>query len=202
MDANSQNNIEPKARRGTKGFAEAKGDLAILSTVYEYRFMRREHLSLLTARHPKRLHRRLLQLVQNGYLATTRLPQQKHIYSIGRTGLSVLVAEGIVSGDLSSQRLRVYELKELFLKHEMLIVDHHILFALAGKTSPLRLVDWQEGRWLFDSVVIADSDGGKKLPVRPDAFFTIEDTRRDEKRNRFHFFLEIDRSTMPHATFK
>jgi len=96
----------------------------------------------------------------------------------------------------------VYELKELFLKHEMLIVDHHILFTLAGKTSPLRLVDWQEGRGLFDSVVIANTEGAKRLPVRPDAFFTIEDTRRGEGGNRFHFFLEIDRSTMPHASFK
>src|ERR1700681_4117331 len=130
MDAKGQNSREGDAGRGTEGFALRKGDLAILSTVYEYRFMRREHLSLLSGRHPKRLHRRLLKLLQNGYLATTRLPQQKHIYSIGRIGLSVLIGEGIISRDLSGQRLRVYELKELFLKHEMLIVDHHILFAL------------------------------------------------------------------------
>ena len=107
-----------------------------------------------------------------------------------------------MAADGADRRLRAYELKELFLQHEMLIVDHHVLFALAGKTSHLRLVDWQEGRGLFDSAVIADAGGGRKLPVRPDAFFTIEDARRDEGKNRFPFFLEIDRSTMPHAKFK
>ena len=202
MDAKSQNSRDPGGRRGAKGFALATGDVAILSAVHEYRLIRREHLSLLTGRDPKRLHRRLLKLVQNGYLAATRLPQQKHIYSIGHPGLSVLVADGIIPGGRPSQRLRVHELKELFLKHEMLIVDHHVLLALAGKTSRLRLVDWQEGRGLFDSVKVADSEGGKRLPVRPDAFFTIEDTRRDEGKNHFHFFLEIDRSTMPHTAFK
>ncbi len=138
MDAKGQNSPEPRAGRGTEGFALTKGDLAILSAVYEYRFVHREHLSLLTGRHPKRLHRRLLKLVQNRYLTTTRLPQQKHIYSIGRAGLPVLVAHGMISGDLSRERLRVNERKELFLKHEMLIVDHHILFTLAGKKSGLQ----------------------------------------------------------------
>jgi hypothetical protein len=200
--ANQRNHVRGESRSADSGFAFATGDLAILGTVYEFRFLRREHISLLTGRDPKRVHRRLAKLVNHGMLAVTRLPQQKHIYSIGRSGLPVLVTQGTISGNVSAQRLRASELKELFLKHEMLIVDHHVLLILAGKTGPLRLVGWQEGRELFDSVVVRDSEGGKKLPVRPDAFFTLEDNRRDEEWNRFYFFLEIDRSTMPHKSFK
>ena len=194
-----------RTRNGTKrsgGFALAEGDLAVLKEVHEYRFLRRDHLSLLTGRDPKRLHRRLVKLLQHGYLLAIRLPQQKHIYSMGRAGLRVLVAEGVIAGNLADQRLRVSELKDLFLKHEMLIVDHHVLLTLAARKSHFRLVTWREGRGLFDSVTVLDSGGGKPLPVRPDAFFTIEDTRRDEGNNQFHFFLEIDRSTMPHTAFK
>lgn len=201
MGSDRKSNILKVMKRRT-GFALADGDLAILKEVHEYRFLRRDHLSLLTGRDPKRLHRRLVKLLQHGYLLAIRLPQQKHIYSIGRAGLPVLVAEGIIAGNLSDQRLRVSELKELFLKHEMLVVDHHVLLTLASRNSNLRLISWREGRGLFDSVTVLDSGDGKLLPVRPDAFFSIEDTRRDEGKNRFHFFLEIDRSTMPHTAFK
>jgi hypothetical protein len=86
VNVTQHNHIEPKEKSGANGFALAKGDLSILKEVHEYRFLRREHLSLLTGRDPKRLHRRLLKLVQYGYLLAIRLPQQKHIYSIGRAG--------------------------------------------------------------------------------------------------------------------
>jgi hypothetical protein len=202
MGANKRNNIEPEARNGTKGFAFAKGDLAILRAVHEYRFLRREHLSLLTGRDPKRLHRRLLKLVQDGYLATTRLPQQKHIYSLGRAGIVALVTEGVIKDETAFKRIRTSELKELFLKHEMMIVDQHVMLRLAEAAGEVRLVHWEEGRGLFDSVIVVDRQGFLKLPIRPDAFFTIEDTRRDDGKNRFHFFLEIDRSTMPHTAYR
>jgi hypothetical protein len=201
MDAKSQNSGKGSARRDT-GFALTKGDLAILSSVYEFRFMRREHLSLLIDRHPKRLHRRLLKLVQHAYLAATRLPQQKHIYSLGQAGIIALITEGVITSESAFNRIRTSELKELFLKHEMMIIDQHIMLRLAEEAGEVRLVHWKEGRGLFDSVIVVERQGFANLPLRPDAFFTIEDTRRDDGKNRFHFFLEIDRSTMPHTAFR
>lgn len=200
--AENQNHTRAETRAARSGFVFAKGDLEILRMTYEFRFLRREHISVLTERDPKRVHRRLAKLVHHGMLSVTRLPQQKHIYSIGHAGLPMLVEHGIVSGSAATQRLRASELKELFLKHEMLIVDHHVLLVLAGKTGELGLVQWKEGRELFDSVIIREPGGVSKLPVRPDAFFTMEDRRRDEGANLFSFFLEIDRSTMAHKTFK
>lgn len=186
----------------SKRFLLVDGDMTVLKAVYEFRFLRREHLSALTERPAKRLHRRLLGLVENGYLLVTRFPQQKHIYSLGRSGVKALVARGVMKDETAVRRIRTSELKELFLKHEMMIVDQHVVLRLAERVGELRLVHWEEGRGLFDSVLVTDQHGFVKLPVRPDAFFTLEDTRRDEGNNLFHFFLEIDRSTMAHTAFR
>jgi len=70
-----------------------------------------------------------------------------------------------------TERLRTYELKELFLKHEMMIVDIHVMLSLAGREGLLKLVAWREGRELFDSVPVADYDGLNKLPVRARRIF-------------------------------
>jgi hypothetical protein len=184
------------------GFVLTKGDMEIFRLIYEYRFLRREHISALTGRPLKRLHRRLFKLLSTGYLTSIRLPQQKHIYALGRAALPVVVEQGTASPELVTERLRTHELKELFLKHEMMIVDIHVLLALAGREGVLKLVAWQEGRELFDSVTVADYDGLNKLPVRPDAFFTLEDSRRPPGANRAHFFLEADRSTATQTRFK
>ena len=83
-----------------------------------------------------------------------------------------------------------------------MIVDIHVILALAARESTFRLIAWREGRELFDSVSVSDHHGVQKLPVRPDAFFTLEDSRRPEGANRAHFFLEADRSTATQTRFK
>src|SRR5438093_10158087 len=74
--------------------AIAPGDIDIFKSIYEYRFLRREHISALTGRDPKRVHRRLYKLFDADYLSRIVLPQQKHIYALGKAALQVLVEEG------------------------------------------------------------------------------------------------------------
>src|ERR1700722_13475720 len=93
VDLNSS--VPLKGRR----FLLVDGDMTVLKAVYEFRFLRREHLSGLTDRPAKRLHRRLLALVENGYLLVTRLPLQKHIYSLGRAGVDALISEGVIKDE-------------------------------------------------------------------------------------------------------
>lgn len=188
--------------QSTAGFVLTRGDIDIFKLIYDYRFLRTEHISALTNRSAKRVHRRLFKLIEAGYLKSIRLPQQKHIYGLGKKATIVLVEEGIGKPELLSERLRIHELKELFLKHEMMIVDLHVILALATRESTFRLIAWREGRELFDYVLIADHHGLKKLPVRPDAFFTLEDSRRPEGANRATFFFEADRSTETQTRFK
>lgn len=192
------------ASRNVDGFAIAAGDLVIFALVYEFRFLRREHISALSGRPAKRLHRRLFKLAHAGYLSVIRLPLQKHIYALGKKALAILVEQGRARPELLAERLRTHEIKELFLKHEMMIVDLHVMLALATQMegSGLRLAHWREGRELFDSVSFADDAGLVKLPVRPDAFFTLEDLRRMDSVKKISFFLEADRSTAAQKRFQ
>jgi hypothetical protein len=116
--------------------------------------------------------------------------------------VAVLVEEGIADPEILAQRSRIHELKELFLKHEMMVVDLHVMLALATRGHDLRLVAWREGSELYDSVTVSDHEGMSKLSVRPDAFFTLEDSRRRAGANQAHFFLEADRSTERQSRFR
>jgi len=176
------------------GFAPASADLEIFKLLYEYRFLRREHFSLLTGRNPTSLHYRLKKLADNGYLNDLKVakqPGQKHIYSLGKPAFRSLVEKGIADEEVLIKRLRTHELKPLYLNHEMMIIDFHVMLSLATRGSFLRLVRCEEGRHLYDSVVVK----GERLPVTPDAFFTLEDSRRPAGRNLADFFLEADRTT-------
>ena len=84
----------------------------------------------------------------------------------------------------------------------MMLVDLHVILTLATHESTFRLMTWREGRELSDYVSIVNHSGIQKLPIRPDAFFTLEDSRRPEGSNRAHFFLEADRSTATQTRFK
>lgn len=114
----------------------------------------------------------------------------------------MLVEQGIAPVDLSDARLRTHELSELFLRHEMMIVDIHVKLSLTSKTGDVRLVSWTEGSQLFDEVIAMDAKGSSRLPIRPDAFFSLKDSLRPEGANRTHFVLEADRSTANHTRFQ
>src|SRR5207245_9461747 len=68
---------------------------------------------------------------------------------------------------------------------------------LLTKSGPITLAHWQEGPALWDQVVTREGDPA--IPVRPDAYFILQHQERPEGRNKFHFFLEADRSTMAHS---
>jgi hypothetical protein len=184
------------------GFQLTENDIAILRQVYRHRLLQIDHLIALTERPHKRLHRRLLKLIERGYLARIVLPNAKHIYAIGRAAAPILVEQGIAPKELIDFRIRHHELKELFLKHALMIVEVHAALELATRNSHIKLVAWKEGQELFDSVSIREQGSERKLPVRPDGFFTLEDTTRPPGQNRVHFFLEADRSTTTHTRFQ
>jgi hypothetical protein len=186
----------------TPGFHLTPADLAIIRSVFEHRFLHIEHVSALTNRSYKKAHGRLLKLVQNHFLARIELPFQKHIYVIGREGINVLVEQGIASRELIEWRLRHHELKELFLKHQLMLVDLHCMLELAGRGTGITLDTWREGKELWDNVTAWRDRERVTLPVCPDAFVVLRDSARPEGRNRLNFFFEADRSTTTHKRFQ
>jgi Replication-relaxation len=175
-------------------------DVEILSSVHELRIAHVDHLAALHPRNLKGLYRRLQQLHEARYLACLTRRPQKHLYAIGSEAVPVLIEHGYATDDLSRKRLRNQELKEIWLKHFLLVVNVHCALILQTRGSSIRLARWAEGPSLFDSVTVSSGPHDREtIPVRPDAFFTIQDTARPEGKNKLDFFLEADRSTMAHS---
>jgi hypothetical protein len=121
---------------------------------------------------------------------------QKHVYVIGSQGVPVLIEEGYAAKELKEKRTRHRELTEIGIRHSLFIADIHTRMLLLTRTGPIKLVNWQEGSSLWDSV--ARPAGDAELPVRPDAYFILKHAEMPEGKNTFHLFLEADRSTMSH----
>jgi hypothetical protein len=184
-----------------RSFQLTEGDIEILKLAFDFRLLQIDHLIVLTQRHHKAIHRRLLKLIEHHYLTRLKLPWQKHLYLIGREAMPILVDRGSAPKELIEWRLRHHELKELFLKHMLMVVDVHTALALATAASDIRLLAWKQGSELYDRVTLREAGKHEQLPVRPDAFFRLENTRMPPEKNRISFFLEADRSTTTHERF-
>jgi hypothetical protein len=183
-----------------RSFQFSDGDLDLLRWCYALRFATIDHFTALSKRHRPALARRIVRLVERGYLTRFVFTGHKHIYAIGKAAIPILVEQGIAPAELLTARLRTSELKELFIKHAQMIADVHTTLMLASAGSAIKLVAWKEGQELFDTVTVQGRES-RRLPVRPDGFFVLQDTSRPPERNTLPFFLEADRSTTTHARF-
>jgi hypothetical protein len=197
MEPNLERVAEKKGpTRRTRLFRPVPGDVEICTHLCEYRLLQRDHLSALTGRDPKRIHRRIDKLLENAYLKRIRLPLAKHIYYLGPAAIPVLLAHGAID-ERDIKRRREHELKDPeFLEHELMISTIHIICTLATRASEVKLVSWRQGKEeLADT--IADRYGTRS--ICPDAFFILEHTgfpTADGRRPQRGFFLEADRSSM------
>jgi len=187
----------------TGGFQLTAGDVAILTYVYQCRLVTIEHLIVLTGRSRRVVNRRLVKLTDQKYLYRKRsFPFMKYVYTINRAAATELVERGVASKETLDLRVRLHELTELFLRHALMLTDVHVALEVASRGSPIKLVEWREGKELYDSVILLEDGERKKYPVRPDAFFTLQDTRRPGGKNMADFFLEVDRSTTTSKRFQ
>ncbi|KXK05269.1 MAG: hypothetical protein UZ17_ACD001000693 [Acidobacteria bacterium OLB17] len=177
-------------------------DLDLLRWCHELRFCTIDHLTALTGRHRQALNLRLRTLIQEKYVYRTAFPNpnQKHVYSLGTQGFRHLAYAGVIRLTDVPVRLRTSELKPFFLDHTLLVTDIHATLILASRESEKRVTDWREGRELYDSVTFYENGRKKRLPVCPDAFFSLE-TNCDPK-TRTTFALEADRGTTTRRTFE
>ena len=185
-----------------RGFQLTEGDVEILTHVYQLRLSTIDHLVALTGRPRFALNRRLLKLTENKYLYCKRRRFDKYIYTINRAAGSILVERGVASLEVVNLRVRLHELTDLFLSHALMLTDIHVVLKLVSRESPIELVEWREGKGLYESVTVHEAGEWVKLPVRPDAFFTLQDTSRPEERDPMGFFLEADRSTTTNKRFQ
>ena len=181
-------------RRGFKLNEKKNGDVEIFRFLYEYRRATIDHLCLLTGRERSRLNRRLKPLAEHGYVYRTRKhTDDKYIYTIRQQVIPILVKHGVVGEEALDQRIRWHERTDYFREHNIGVTDIHVSLELASRKSPIKLVDWREGKEIEDTVIVYAKGERKSLSVKPDGFFTLCDTRRPEGRNMADYFLEYDR---------
>jgi hypothetical protein len=179
------------------GFQLTNGDVEFLRFAHEFRLLTIDSFAALAGRSYKNTHKRIQKLAERHYfLPITRRPH-KHAYGIGHAGIQVLVHLGHAPAHLLKSRIRISELKEFFIQHELLISAIHVRLALFARTGPIKLVRWAEGPAIRDKT-IATSENGKRHVVWPDAFFVLRHTGLPSERNEFPFALEADRATMAH----
>jgi hypothetical protein len=178
------------------GFQLQDRDIELLHSVHQLRLATIDHLAALSGRSVRALWGRLLKLTERRYLASVARFMQKRVYAIGSAGVPVLIEHGYAPRDLALKRLRHHELTEIGIRHSLFIADIHTRVFLQTKAGPITLPHWEEGSTLWDAVPGRDSEAA--IPVRPDAYFVLKHTGRPEGKNKFHVFLEADRSTMSH----
>lgn len=179
-----------------QSFQLADGDLDLIEWCYELRFATIDHFIALSKRLRPALVRRIVKLLERRYLSRIVLTGQKHIYIVGKAAIPILVERGIAPPEKLNARSRASELKELFLKHALMIVDIHASLLLATRNNHISLIRWEEGKEIWDAIKVHEAGKQHRLPVCPDGLFTLQDSSRPEDRNRLHFMLEADRSTM------
>jgi DNA-binding HxlR family transcriptional regulator len=165
-------------------------DILILQDLAAYKFLDSKHILAL---HPEIKERSLqsrLHLLFHGGLVErppsqfTYFQKAAHIvYSLTKKGAELVSQDMGVSDQVKQPK----NMGVSFLQHSLMISNFKTILELALKENgQSKLSFWSEPKTI--DVIYS---GGERLPIAPDAFFTIED-----KDYLMHFFLEVDRSTM------
>jgi len=178
------------------GFELQDRDIELLHYVFQLRIATIDHLAALSGRSVRALWGRLHKLKERRHLASVARFMQKQVYAVGSAGIPVMIEHGYAPANLKEKRLRHNELTEIGIRHSLFVADIHTRILLLTRAGPIKLAEWQEGSSLWDSVVPREDES--PIPVRPDAYFVLQHSGRPAGKNRFHIFLEADRSTMSH----
>jgi hypothetical protein len=177
-----------------QGFQLVESDVTLLHYAFQLRVATLELLAQVAGRSYKNTHKRVQKLAERKYLSILTKRPEKHIYATGPESVPILIDRGFAPADLAEKRLRNYELKQLGMKHFLHVAAIHARLIALTRHGPVELAHWQEGAGLWDHAAV----DGAVLPVRPDAWFTLRHTGRPETKNKLHYFLEADRSTLSH----
>lgn len=163
--------------------------MQLLKDLTAYRFLDTKQILTLHPDYTARTVRSRLQLLYHaGYVERPRgqFSYYEHphlIYSLAKKGAA------LVSQDKSLLTItdRPHEMGVSFMRHSLMISNFQAVLRLALKNAEgFKLAVWRD-LGAIDAVHCE----GKRLPIAPDAFFTIE-----AKDYFMHFFFEADRSTM------
>lgn len=177
-------------------FRIGEKDIRIIRELADYKFLDAKQIAAL---HPeiaeRTLKRRLQFLFHAGFLErpihqfSYFKPSNHIVYALGKEGAKLVFPDKKMKSPSAG---KTKETGPVFLWHSLMISNFRAVLSLALRNAKeSKLARWQ-AEDLADEVYAE----GEKLPLAPDAFFTLED--RDDY---LHFFLEADRSTMARERF-
>ena len=130
-------------------------------------------------------------MVGDYYLFCNERNFQKYVYTLNNRAGSELVKVGIGSKEKIKWQVRNRKQSEYFIDHTLMGTDIHLALELASRVSDIEVADCRhEDKSLKDKVTIFEDGEQQRLPVEPDKFITLLDTRRPSERNHFPIFLE------------
>src|SRR5258708_3953895 len=191
---------QPRRMRLTERDAET------ILAVYNYRVLTLDQIHKLIFRDiqdTRWVQRSLARLYHHKLLARVFLPvitgSSPTMYVLDRKGVELLHTH------FGLEDLKWYPssktLKTMFLEHTIAINDFRISVTKACALHGYKLRAWvteSEVKAHIDRVTVRSKRGtSRKIPIVPDSYFIL-----DTPKGRAHFFLELDRSTMPSKSFR
>jgi len=176
-------------------------DIRILQSVAENQFLTTSQISFLHFPSIHRGRKRLRILAQNDFLKRTRLLQgfenlaAEAIYYIGRPGLQVLTAHGVLSDMMPIPKLTFRPGSFMFLSHTLMRNSFRIALECSLRLNPIvSLHDWKHDNSITQRVLIPNptTQSLERIPLRADAHFQLKKNERITE-----FYLEVDNGTTP-----
>ena len=186
-------------------FVLQERDHEIIRVVSQHRVISSDDLQLLIAGSNQTILRRLQKLFHHGYLDRPRSQRQRGngpmVYALGQHGADVLARAAGSKAVLDwSEKNR--QVGAMYLEHALMVSRFQtaLRYAIRERGS-VSLERWNADGTLRDAVSVEHQDSTERIPIAPDAFFTLRFLNEPEGRNRVHVFLEADRGTMTTKRF-
>lgn len=181
-------------------FVVQSRDCDIVHIVSQHRVISSDDIGLLVDGSKQVLLRRLQKLFHHGYLDRPRSQRQRGngpmVYALGQKGAELLVGESDQPATIDwSEKNR--QLGIGHLEHALMVSRFQAALRFGLKANgDAALARWVPDGLVRDSVLVERNTSTERIPIAPDAFFTIKLLNEPDGRNRVHVFLEADRGTM------
>lgn len=153
----------------------------------------------------KALYKRLQQLFHERYLERHLITDEpvgrgygspKAIYGLGLKSAPIIAEMAGISPQEVRDIVLSNKVKSPFLRHALETATFRVTLELAAEASHgrVQVLFWEQGQRLQDSVFGKnEKNKEERFSVFPDAFFGLQ----VEGKGKTHYFLEVDRGTMP-----
>jgi hypothetical protein len=208
MESNEQSDRLPRFvrhRHRKPALVLQERDRELVRVVAQHRVISSDNLQLLIGGSNQTILRRLQKLFHNGYLDRPTVQRIRGnapmVYALGQKGaeLVALEAGAKTAGDWPEKNRL---LGPTYLEHALMVSRFQTAMRVSLRERGNASLDrWRADGAIRDSVVVEHEASTERIPIAPDAFFTLRLLNEPEGRNRVHVFLEADRGTMTTKRF-